>query len=125
MLDGFNISDPFTGLDTRGNIASIQATDAQTGRFAAENGRGGVLPCASLPEALAFGFNNLTNNGNPNVVNSICVSPYSSDVRKGTAAGCRGPAAHARPEAERADSHRSRANQLLTLQLMNCSYWDN
>ena len=45
-LDGFNISDPVTGrLETRLNIDTIQSMDLESGRFAAENGRGsaGVL----------------------------------------------------------------------------------
>ncbi|MBS1853973.1 MAG: TonB-dependent receptor [Acidobacteria bacterium] len=45
-LDGFNISDPFTGrLETRLNIETIQTMDLESSRFSAENGRGstGVL----------------------------------------------------------------------------------
>ncbi len=45
-LDGFNISDPVTGLlEARVNIESIQAMDVETSRFAAQDGRGaaGVL----------------------------------------------------------------------------------
>jgi hypothetical protein len=45
-LDGFNISDPVTGrLETRVNIETIQSTDLENSRYAADNGRGsaGVL----------------------------------------------------------------------------------
>ncbi len=45
-MDGFNISDPFTGrLETRVNIETIQTMDLESSRFSAENGRGstGVL----------------------------------------------------------------------------------
>jgi carboxypeptidase family protein len=45
-LDGFNLSDPVTGLlEARVNIDTIQSMDVATSRFSAENGRGsaGVL----------------------------------------------------------------------------------
>lgn len=49
-LDGFNISDPVTGLlDTRINIDSIQTMTVENSRFSVENGRGsaGVLDLRS------------------------------------------------------------------------------
>ena len=45
-LDGFNLSDPVTGLlEARINIDTIQSMDVATSRFSAENGRGsaGIL----------------------------------------------------------------------------------
>ena len=44
------------------------------------------------------GFNNLTNNGNPNVVNNVAGTSAISHLRQGPAARLRGTAAAAGPE---------------------------